>query len=63
MECVASLLATVRGELFPLLNYESADADCPIRAARAGEPSGNAFLSAGITPQGQAGAVAIRAWR
>ncbi len=63
VECVASLLALGRGELFPLLNYETADAECPIRPARSGDPSGDLFVSAAITPQGQSGALVIRGWR
>jgi 3-oxoacyl-[acyl-carrier-protein] synthase II len=62
VECVASILALTRGTLFPLLNYESADADCPVRAARRGEPAGDSFVSVAATPQGQAGAVAFRRW-
>jgi 3-oxoacyl-[acyl-carrier-protein] synthase II len=63
VECIASLLALGRGELFPLLNYETADAECPIRPARSGDPSGDLFVSAAITPQGQSGALVIRGWR
>ena len=62
VECIASILACERGELFPLLNYETADGDCPIHAARAGTPAGGCFVSAAVTPQGQAGAVAVRGW-
>jgi 3-oxoacyl-[acyl-carrier-protein] synthase II len=62
VECVASILALARGTLFPLLNYESADADCPVRAARQGDPAGESFVSAAATPQGQAGAVVFRRW-
>ena len=62
MECVASLLAMRHGELFPLLNYESADPDCRIRAARRGDPAGNICLSSAVTPQGQAGALVLRGW-
>jgi 3-oxoacyl-[acyl-carrier-protein] synthase II len=62
-ECIASLLALGRGELFPLLNYETPDADCPIRPARLGDPAGDLFMSASVTPQGQSGAVVVRAWR
>jgi len=60
VECVASLLATRHGELFPLLNYETPDPDCRIRAARRGDPAGTVFLSSAVTPQGQAGSVLIR---
>jgi 3-oxoacyl-[acyl-carrier-protein] synthase II len=63
VEVVASLLAVKHGELFPLLNYEAADPECPIRAARRGDAAGDVFLSSAITPQGQAGSLVIRAWR
>ncbi len=62
VECVASILALERGELFPLLNHDSADPDCPLKAARRGDPAGLAFVSAAVTPQGQAGSLAFRAW-
>ena len=62
-ECIASLLALGRGELFPLLNFETPDAECSIRPAHAGDPAGDLFVSASVTPQGQSSAVAIRAWR
>ena len=63
LECVASLLALGRGELFPLLNYEQPDPECPIRAARAGDSAGDLFVSSAVTPQGQVGSLAIRSWR
>ncbi|MFM8987025.1 MAG: beta-ketoacyl-[acyl-carrier-protein] synthase family protein [Planctomycetia bacterium] len=62
VECVASLLALVRGELFPLLNYETPDPDCRIRAARRGDPAGDICLSSAVTPQGQAGTLVFRRW-
>jgi 3-oxoacyl-[acyl-carrier-protein] synthase II len=62
VECVASLLAMRRGELFSLRNYETPDPDCPIRAARRGDPAGDACISAAITPQGQAGALVLGGW-
>jgi hypothetical protein len=62
VECVASILALERGSLFPLLNYESNDADCPVRAAHRGDPPGDSFVSVAATPQGQTGAVAFRRW-
>jgi 3-oxoacyl-[acyl-carrier-protein] synthase II len=63
VECIASLLAVQRGELFPLLNYETADSDCPVRPARRGDEPGEVFLSSAITPQGQAASVVIRGWK
>ncbi len=62
VELVASLLALRDGELFPLLNYEEADPECPITPARPGTPAGNSFISVNVSPHGQAGAVAIRAF-
>lgn len=62
VECIASLLALRRGTLFPLINYTTPDPECPIRAAVAGDEAGASFLSASVTPQGQAGAVVIGGW-
>jgi len=61
-ECVASILGLQHGELFPLLNYEAADEGCPLTAARRGDKAGESFLSAAVTPQGQAGAVMLARW-
>jgi 3-oxoacyl-[acyl-carrier-protein] synthase II len=63
VECAASIAALDRGELFPLLNYEKPAPDCPIKAARRGDPAGEMFLSTAASPQGQASAVLIRRWR
>jgi 3-oxoacyl-[acyl-carrier-protein] synthase II len=62
VEIVASLLAMQHGELFPILNYEEPDADCPINAAKAGSSPGDGFINVNISPQGQAGAIAMRAF-
>ncbi len=62
VECVSSVLAMRHGGLFPLLNHETPDPECRIRAARAGDPSGDVFISSSVTPQGQAGSVVIRSW-
>ncbi|MEI8229178.1 MAG: beta-ketoacyl-[acyl-carrier-protein] synthase family protein [Planctomycetota bacterium] len=62
VECVASVLAMQKGQLFPLLNHETPDPECRIRAARAGDPAGDVFMSSSVTPQGQAGSVVIRSW-
>ena len=60
VESAASILAVGRGELFPLLNHQTPDDACPIRPGRTGEPAGECFVSAAVTPQGQAGAVVFR---
>ncbi|MEO8495576.1 MAG: beta-ketoacyl synthase N-terminal-like domain-containing protein [Planctomycetota bacterium] len=62
VEIVASLLAMQHGELFPILNYEEPDADCPIQAAKSGDSPGTSFINVNISPQGQAGAIAMRAF-
>ena len=62
VECIASILAMQKGQLFPLLNYQTPDPDCQIRPALAGDPAGDVFLSSAVTPQGQAGCVVIRGW-
>jgi 3-oxoacyl-[acyl-carrier-protein] synthase II len=61
VECVASILAMGRGEIFPLLNFERTDEACLIRPAKKGDQAGSSFISASVTPQGQAAAVAFRA--
>lgn len=61
VECVASILAMRQGELFPLLNFEHADQACAVRPAKRGDKPGSSFISASVTPQGQAAAVAFRA--
>jgi 3-oxoacyl-[acyl-carrier-protein] synthase II len=63
VETIASLLAVRQGRLFPLLNYDTPDESCPIRPARAGDPAGSVFVSAGLTPQGQAGALIVGGWQ
>jgi 3-oxoacyl-[acyl-carrier-protein] synthase II len=62
VETIASLLAVQKQELFPLLNYDVADPDCPIHATRPGQqtPAGDNFINLNISPVGQASAVVIR---
>jgi 3-oxoacyl-[acyl-carrier-protein] synthase II len=62
VECVASVLAMQNGSLFPLLNHDTPDPECRIRAAKAGDPAGGVFISSSVTPQGQASSVVIRSW-
>lgn len=63
VELIASVLALRAGKLFPLLNYENADPECPVRPATSGnERAGKTFLNLNVTPQGQAACLAVRAW-
>jgi 3-oxoacyl-[acyl-carrier-protein] synthase II len=61
VELIASLMAMRHGRLFPILNYETPDPECPVAAAVHGsaEP-GNMFINLSVTPQGQASAILIR---
>jgi 3-oxoacyl-[acyl-carrier-protein] synthase II len=61
VELIASLLALEHGQLFPILNYQTPDPDCPILATRdADTPAGSSFVNLSVTPQGQAAAVLVR---
>ena len=64
VELIASVLAMNHGKLFRTLNYETPDPACPVRVVRDGAtPSGTRFLNLNVTPQGQAGAILVRAYR
>jgi len=60
IEVAASVLALSHGELFPVLNYETPDPECPLNIAQGGEKSGDSFVNVNVTPQGQASAVVVR---
>ncbi len=63
IELIASLLALSNNQLFPILNYETPDPECPIAVVKptGGSTSpGNCFLNLSVTPQGQASAVLVR---
>lgn len=61
VELIASVMALDRGSLFPILNFETKDPECPVAAvAEEGVVSGNSFVNLSTTPQGQASAVLVR---
>jgi 3-oxoacyl-[acyl-carrier-protein] synthase II len=61
VELIASLLSLGHGRLFPVLNRETPDADCPISPVANGSAvPGKIFINLNVTPQAQAGAVLIR---
>jgi len=63
IELIASVLALRAGHLFPVLNYEEPDPDCPLAVVRSAEtPAGRSFLNLSTTPQGQAAVIMIRAY-
>lgn len=61
VETAASTLALQAGHLFPMLNCDDLDPDCPIHPVRSNDvPAGDCFVNLNVTPQGQAGAVVVR---
>jgi 3-oxoacyl-[acyl-carrier-protein] synthase II len=63
IELVGSLLALQHDRLFPILNYETPDPDCPVAAVTdANTPAGSSFVNLNVTPQGQASAVLVQRW-
>ncbi len=60
VEMIASILAMEDDRLFPILNCDSLDPECPIRPATAGETAGSSFINLNVTPQAQASSVVIR---
>jgi len=59
VEIVASCLAMEHQKLFPILNCDPLDAQCPIRVTDSDGP-GNAFVSLSYSTQGQASGVLVR---
>ena len=61
VEIAASVMALNHGSLFPILNCEALDEQCPISAVQeSGAPAGDSFINLNITPQGQASSVLIQ---
>lgn len=61
IELTASLLALGHRRLFPMLNYQTPDPECPIAAVTdGGLDPGSSYVNLSVTPQGQASAVMIR---
>jgi 3-oxoacyl-[acyl-carrier-protein] synthase II len=61
VELIASVLGLHHDRLFPVLNYENPDPECPVAAVTDGStPAGPSFINLSVTPQGQASAVLVR---
>ena len=61
IELMSSLLALEHGRLFPVLNYETPDPECPVAVVTDGETAaGNSCINLSVTPQGQASAIMAR---
>ncbi|MFT7642092.1 MAG: 3-oxoacyl-[acyl-carrier-protein] synthase II [Pirellulaceae bacterium] len=64
IELVASLRAISEGNLYPALNCDAPDSNCPVNVAVDAEtPAGNRVLSLSVTPQGQASGIAAGAYQ
>jgi 3-oxoacyl-[acyl-carrier-protein] synthase II len=64
VELIASLLALEHGSLFPVLNYETPDDQCPVSVVREqGTSPGETFINLNITPQGQASSAVFRKFK
>jgi 3-oxoacyl-[acyl-carrier-protein] synthase II len=62
VELISSLLAFKHGRLFPVLNYETPDPDCPISpVVDFSTAPGETVLNINFTPQGQASCLVVRA--
>lgn len=61
VELIASVLAINKGQLFPVLNYETPDPECAISVVQSHDVTpGDSFINVNVTPQGQASAVVVR---
>ena len=64
VELIAGVLALGHGRLFPVLNYQLPDPDCPVSVVTAAEDQGpgRCFAKLSVTPQGQASAALLGRW-
>ena len=61
VELITSVLALQKNSLFPILNNNIGDPDCPITAVREfGAASGDSFVKLSVSPQAQASAILVR---
>lgn len=61
VEMISSLLAVENDSLFPILNCDSLDDECPISAVTEnGTSAGSSFINTNVTPQGQASSIVFR---
>jgi len=64
MEFVASLLSMKENRMFPVLNCESPDPDCPIQVVTENDrEAGDSFINLSIVPHGQASSVYVEAFQ
>ena len=64
VEIAASLMAMEKGSLFPIMNCDDLDEQCPINAVQTnGVLAGDSFINLNVTPQGQASSVVIQKYQ
>jgi 3-oxoacyl-[acyl-carrier-protein] synthase II len=62
VELIASLLALHHGRLFPVLNYQTPDPECPISPVTTNDrPAGKSFINLSVNARGQASGLLVRA--
>ncbi|GAB4130868.1 MAG: beta-ketoacyl synthase [Thermogutta sp.] len=61
VELIIGVLSLLEDALFPTLNYEVPDPDCPVRVVPEGDiPSGDVFVNLSFNSHGQASAAVVR---
>jgi 3-oxoacyl-[acyl-carrier-protein] synthase II len=61
LEVIASVLALQHDRLFPVLNFETPDEQCPVAVVTSSDvPAGDVFVNLNVTPLGQASALVVR---
>jgi 3-oxoacyl-[acyl-carrier-protein] synthase II len=61
VELIGSVLALKAGRLFPILNFQSPDTECPVSAVRTHDVDpGTSFVKLSVSPQGQASCLMVR---
>ena len=64
IETISSILALKEKQLFPILNYQTPDPQCPVAAVtESSSTTGNNFVNLNVSPQGQASAVVIQEYQ
>ncbi|MBN2290804.1 MAG: beta-ketoacyl-[acyl-carrier-protein] synthase family protein [Pirellulales bacterium] len=60
VELITSLLSQENGRLFPVLNYDTPDPECPVNAVTDDSMTpGDTFINVSVSPQGQASATLV----
>lgn len=63
VELAAGVLALMNRRLYPVLNHETPDPECPVTVVReAGADAGMSLIKLSVTPQGQAAGVLVQTY-